>query len=164
MPNESHGVGQGIDPTIAGSNFTNGRIERSEEGVLNEYSCTSDSIHQRGLTGIGVTSDCNSWNIVLGSLLTLGVARNLHLFNLFAELRHLVIDPTTIGLDLGLTRSAAANSTSLTRERITPTTKSREHITHLRQLYLGFTLTRFSMLSEDIENECGAIDHLHLKF
>jgi hypothetical protein len=53
-------------------------------------------------------------------------------------------------------------ATSLTRHRITPTTKAREEVVELCELDLGLTFAGLGVLGEDIEDHRGPVNHLDL--
>src|SRR6185312_15265491 len=90
--------------------------------------------------------------------------------DLLAELAHSRADPPSVGLDLGLTRTAGTDTataghpaTGLAGERFTPAAQSRQHVLHLRQLDLGLALPAGRVLGEDVEDQRGPVDHLHLE-
>ena len=50
------------------------------------------------------------------SFLTLGITRNFHLFDFFFQFRHLVVNPTTVRLDLCFTGTPTTDATRLARK------------------------------------------------
>lgn len=100
----------------------------------------------------------------------LDLAAGLHLRDLPAHLRHLLADPPPVRLDLGLTgttgghaaTAAGTGAAHLTGERLAPAAQARQHVLHLRQRDLRLALTGLGVLGEDVEDEGGPVDHLHL--
>ena len=99
----------------------------------------------------------------------LGVAGGLHALDLAAQLGHPLADATAVGFDLrlaGTTQAhaavAAGATTGLPRHRFTPATQPRQHVLHLRERDLRLALPRGRVLGEDVEDQGGPVDDLHL--
>src|SRR5699024_11837812 len=67
--------------------------------------------------------------------------------------------PWAAGADPFPTSSLA---TRLPGHRLTPASQAREEVFQLRELDLGLAFLGFRVLGEDVEDERGAIDDLHL--
>ena len=97
------------------------------------------------------------------------VAGGLHARDLLAQLRHPRVDPAPVDLDLRFTGAAAADpeppggpATDLPRQRLAPPAQARQQVLHLGQLDLGLALLGAGVLGEDVQDQRGAVDDLHL--
>ena len=89
---------------------------------------------------------------------------------LAAQLGDLGVDPAPVGLDLGLTGTAAADAaalradpaTGLAGQVATPAAQPLLHVAQLGELDLGLALPRLRVLGEDVEDQRGAVDDLDL--
>src|SRR5699024_10547477 len=84
-----------------------------------------------------------------------------------AQLRHPLVDPAAVRLDLRLagpaqthTAIAASASTRLPGQGLTPAAQSREHVLHLRQRDLRLALAARGARREDVEDAPGPVEHL----
>ena len=109
-PNEPDRVGQRELAAAGGRRLADSRVEGGEQGVLDEHAGPGKAVEQRALTGVGVTGDRDARHRIAVALLALGVAGGLHQRDLGRELGLAMADPTSIGLDLGLTRPAGADA------------------------------------------------------
>ena len=170
MAHEAHCVGHGAVAPAGQVELAHRRIEGREERVLHEHARAGEPIEQTGLAGVRVAGQCDSGCTRALARTTLGTAYPLHVLQLAAQHRHLVADATAISLDLGLARTTGAHaaggaaraSARLTRQRLTPTAQTRKEILHLRKRHLRATGLAARVLGEDVEDEPGAVDDLHL--
>lgn len=83
---------------------------------------------------------------------------------------HPLANAPPVGLDLGLTGTAqthaagaaAGTTTGLPGHRFTPASQARQHVFHLGKRDLGFTFSAGGVLSEDVEDQRGAVDDFDL--
>src|SRR3954471_5109934 len=143
MPDEADRVRQRVVATVRRLRTTHCRVERREQRILDEHAGTREPVEQRRLAGVGVAGDDDARDGPTSPLLPLHLASGLHAGDLAAQLRAALTDPPTVGLDLRLTRTAGADPTTpgdaatcLPGQRLTPPTKSRQHVLHLRELHL----------------------------
>ena len=100
----------------------------------------------------------------------LGVAGALHLLQLAAELGDLGVDPAPVGLDLGLTGTAATDALAargaaagLAGQVAAPAAEPLLHVAELGQLDLRLALLGLRVLGEDVEDQRGPVDDLDLE-
>ncbi len=171
VPDETDGVGEGVDPAAGRLRPAHGRVQGGEQGVLHQDTGAGEAVEQGGLAGVGVARDGHRRDLVPSALLALDVAAGLHLRDLPAHLRHLLADPSPVRLDLGLTGAtgghaaagrAGATATHLPGQRLTPAAQPGQHVLHLGQGDLRLALARLGVLGEDVEDQGGPVDHLDL--
>ena len=101
---------------------------------------------------------------------SLGFPRWAVALDLLAKFRHPRVDASAVEFDLRLTRPAGAHSgpgatdlpTGLARHGVTPASETWEEVFELREFDLGLALAALGVLAEDIEDDGGAVDDLHL--
>src|SRR5690606_21823687 len=119
---------------------------------------------------VRVARDRNRGDLVAASLGALRFAGRRKAADLTAQHGHAVADPAAIELDLGLTRAAGSHArarradltTGLAAHRVTPTAQAWEEVFELRQFDLRLALARLGVLGEDVEDDGGSVDDLHL--
>jgi hypothetical protein len=84
-------------------------------------------------------------------------------------LGHPGADPPPVQLDLGLARASSADADAargapadLAGQVATPAAQPRQQVVELSQLDLGLALAALGVLSEDVEDQSGPVDHLDL--
>src|SRR4029077_7841201 len=73
--------------------------------------------------------------------------------------RYSILHAATVHFQLGFTRTARSNSTSLSRQVMPHPGQSRQQILQLRELDLQSAFTAPRALRENIENQLGAIEN-----
>ena len=166
---EADGVDERVEATVGRLGPAHGGVEGREQLVLDEHPGTGEPVEDRGLAGVGVPGDGDARHGIRPAAAALGVADRLHLLDLTAQLGDAGVDPATVELDLGLTRSARAHAlaagglaTGLARHRLTPATQARQEVLQLGQLDLRLALPALRVLGEDVEDQRGAVDDLDL--
>ena len=170
MAHEAHRVGQREDAAVAGRRTPSGGVEGGEERVLDEDAGAGQPVQQRRLAGVGVARDDNAGDLAPDPLGLLGDPGGLHVLQLAAQLRHPGGDATTVGLELGLTRSAptdtatldADTATGLPRKISAPPPQPLFEVLELRQLDLRLALLGTGVLGEDVQDQRGPVDDLRL--
>ncbi len=171
MPDESDGVGKGVQPPAGRLGPAHSRVQGGEQRVLHQDAGAGEPVEQRGLARVGVAGDGHRRHLVALALLPLEVAAGLHARDLPAHLGHLLADAAPVGLDLGLTgttgghaaaRGAGATATHLPGQRLAPAAQPRQHVLHLGERHLRLALTGLGVLGEDVQDQGGAVDHLDL--
>src|SRR6185437_298418 len=116
-----------------------------------------------------VARDGHGRHLPAAPLPALDLAADRHLNDLAAELGGAGADPAPVSLDLGFTGPAGADATAarhpaarLPGERLAPAAQPRQQVLQLRQLHLRLALLAAGMLREDVQDEGGAVDDLHL--
>ena len=170
VPHEADRVRDGAVPTARQVQPSHGRIQGREQRVLDEHARAGESIEQARLSRVGVAGEGYRGCPRALARGALRAAYALHLLELAAQDRHLVTDTAAVGLDLGLARSARTDTTGrasrattgLATQGLTPATQTRQEVLHLGQRHLRATGLAAGVLSEDVEDEPGAIDDLDL--
>ena len=88
---------------------------------------------------------------------------------IFSDFRQLPLQPgnfllhaPAIHFQLRFARAPAADTAPLPREMGPHSGQARQHVVELGQLHLNLALPRPGTLRKNIENEFGAIEHLHI--
>ena len=169
VADEAHGVGHRVHAAVGGRRTTRGGVERREERVLHQHAGVGEPVEQRRLAGVGVAGDRDARHVVATARLALDLAGAAHLLELAAQLGDLGVDAAPVGLDLGLTGTAAADAltaggttTGLARQVAAPAAQALLHVLQLRQLDLRLALLALRVLGEDVEDQRGAVDDLDL--
>src|SRR5690606_36961894 len=145
-------------------------IQRGEQRILDEHARAREGVQQTRLSCVRVTRDRNRRDRIALALGALRVARWREIADLPTKQCHPSADATTIELDLRLAWASRAHSrspgadlaTGLTAHRVAPTTQARKQIFELRELDLSLALTALRVLAEDVQDDGGAVDDLHL--
>ena len=146
------------------------RVEGREQRVLDEHAGPRDAVEQARLAGVGVAGDRDARHLEAVAVGALGLARGREALDLLAQPRHAGVDAAAVELDLRLTGSTASHAgagatdlaTGLAGHRLTPTTQARQQVLELRELDLRLALAALGVLAEDVEDDGGAVDDLHL--
>ena len=170
VPDESDGVGEHHRPAVIELAAAGGGIQGGEQSVLHQHSCPGQGVEETGLAGVGVADDRDRRHLAVQPPAALGVADLLHVLDLAAQPGHPLPDAAAVGLDLGLAGPAGADATTasagpaarLPGHRLTPTAQPRQHVLHLRQFHLRLALPAGGVLSEDVQDQRGAVDDLYL--
>ena len=166
---ETHRVREGVADTVRGLSLTDGRVQRRKQGVLHKHAGIGQTVQQGGLTRIRVASDSHRRHTVTATVQTLRLTRRRHRSDLTLKLRHASAQAAAVHLNLGFTGTTRTDTltgcgtaTRLTGQGRTPTTQTRQHVLQLSQLNLCLTLAGLSVLSENVENQGGAVNDLDL--
>ena len=170
VPDEPDGVAHRVDAAVAGLGASGGRVERREQGVLDEDTRVGEPVEQRGLAGVGVAGDRDARDLVAPTARPLGVARGPHVRQLPTQLGDAGVDAAAVGLDLGLTGTTATDAAALradapaglARQVAAPAAETLLHVVELGQLDLRLALLALRVLGEDVEDQRGPVDDLDL--
>ena len=170
MAHEAHRVRHGAVAPAGQVELAHRGVEGREQRVLHQHTRAREPVEQARLARVGVARERDGGRAGTRARTSLGTAYPLHLLELASQHRHLIADASAIGLDLGLARPTGADaarrttcaSACLPGERLTPAAQPRQEVLHLRQRDLGATRLAAGVLGEDVEDEPGAIDDLHL--
>ena len=170
VPHEADGVGQRVDAPIGGLAAAHRGVEGREQRVLDEHSRAGQAVQQTGLAGVGVPGDRDGGDRVALAFGTLRLARGSEVAQLAPQLRHLGADAAAVELDLGLTGAARAHArtartdlaTGLPAHRVAPAAQAGQQVFELGELDLGLALAALGVLTEDVEDDGGAVDHFDL--
>ena len=169
LADEADGVGERVEAAVLGLGATHRRVEGGEQLVLDQDAGAGEAVEQRGLAGVGVAGDRDARHLVGLATEAAGVAADLHVLDLAAQLGHPRVDPATVELDLRLTRTTRTHAlatsglaTGLPGHRLTPATQARQEVLQLGQLDLRLALLGLRVLGEDVEDQRGPVDDLDL--
>ena len=110
MPNETYGVCQRVQSAILGRSPASGRVERREECIVDEHTCTGQSVEQAGLARIGIADDGDRRHLMTAAIGPLGLACGVHLTKRRSQLRDAAVDAAPISLQFGLARPTTADA------------------------------------------------------
>src|SRR5256886_5269617 len=108
VPDEPDGVGERVDPPVAGTGPAGGRVEGGEQRVLHQDTGPGQPVEQAGLAGVGVPGDRHARHRVAYPPGPFGLPDHAHRLDLALELGDAGTDPAPVGLQLGLTGTAQA--------------------------------------------------------
>ena len=170
VPDEPDGVGQREDASVRGLRASGGRVDRGEQRVLDEHARTGEPVEQAGLSGVGVARDRDRRDLVAHPLGLLGGAGGAELLELATQLGDAVVDPAAVRLELRLTGTATTDAlaagraaTGLPGQLATPAAQALRLVPQLREFDLRLALGALGVLGEDVEDQRGAVDDLHLR-
>src|SRR5690606_3457508 len=100
----------------------------------------------------------------------LGLPRGREALDLPPQFRHARVDASAVEFELRLTGTARAHAgacaadlpTGLPGHRLAPPAQAREEVLELREFDLRLALAALRVLAEDVEDDGGAVDDLHL--
>ena len=166
---ETHRVREGVADTVRGLSLTDGRVQGRKQGVLHEHAGIGQTVQKGGLTRVRVPGNSHRRHAVTATVQTLRLTRRRHRSDLTLKLRHASAQAAAVHLNLGFTGTTRTDTltgcgtaTRLTGQGRTPTTQTRQHVLQLSQLNLCLTLAGLSVLSENVENQGGAVNDLDL--
>ena len=146
-----------------------GRVQGGEQRVLDQHPGSGEPVQHTGLAGVGVADDGHRRDLVAAPFGPLQLSVGVELTQGGAQLRDPAVDPSTVGLQLRLAGttaadagSAARTSTRLPGEVATPPTESLLEVLQLGQLDLGLALGALGVGGEDVEDQRGPVDDLDL--
>src|SRR5205085_8798416 len=91
------------------------------------------------------------------------VSRTLHVLHVTPQLRDPAADVLAVGLEFRLAGAARADPATEPAHRLAPAAEARQEIVGLRELDLRLALARVRVQGEDVEDERGAVDDLHVQ-
>ena len=158
---KTHGVGE-QEWQILNHHLTHGGVEGGKKFVFGKHIALAQQVHKRGFTHVGIAheGDTSEFATVfaLNHLLLVPVGKFL------LEQRNFGLDDTAVGLNLGFTRTTHTDTTTLTLQVGPHTGKAWQQILVLRQFHLHLGVGGLRTACENIENQAGAVEHLHLGF
>ena len=141
-------------------------VQGVEEPVVGRDLRAGQGVQKRGLARVGISDDGHDGHGVALAPLALDAADLAHLFKLLAQLLYLAPDVAAVGLQLGLAGAARAYwrrpARSGLAHQVGPHARQPgQQVFVLRQLHLELALARAGALGEDVQDEAGAVQHLH---
>src|SRR6185437_6606183 len=125
IADESNRIGEQHLAFRGQSQGTKCGIERREHARGFQYTGVGERVKQSGFTGIGVSHECNGFHRHRFPPLTLLGADAANAVELSLDVTHAAIDFSTVSFELGLTRSAGADSAAELRHLRAASGKSR---------------------------------------
>ena len=163
------GVGQGEPAAGRRPGPAHRRVQGGEQRVIDQDSGPGQPVEQAGLARVGVARDGHRRHLAAAPLPALDLPAHRHLGDLAAQLGDARPDPAPVSLDLGFTGPAGADAAAaghpaagLPGQRLTPAAQPRQQVLQLRQLDLRLALLAAGVLGEDVQDQRGAVDDLHL--
>ena len=170
---EADGIRQQEIAMVARGNFPDGGVEGREQHVLHHHlfffirtARLDEVVHKRGLAGVRVADECDLRDAGSLALATLGIAVLRNLAQLLPKLGHILLDTTTVELDLRLTGTLVRHGTAgttLTTQVLTEADEARKHVLQLRVVDLQLRFLRTGTVCEDIQNQIGSVDDFDLE-
>ena len=136
-----------------------GGVERGEQLIRGERAGAGEAIEQRRLAGIGVTDERNGAHRGASPRAALGCALTDHLRQAFVQHPDARSEQPAVGLELLFARAAQADAAFLSLEVSPAADQPGELVVDLRELDLQFAFGAARAQREDVEDECGAVDH-----
>ncbi len=166
LAHEAHGVGEQHGLAAGELQAPGGGVERGEQPILHQHPGAAQAVEQRGLAGVGVADDGHLGGPAAPAALVLGVLVGRHGAQVGLELVDPAGDASTIGLELGLARTAGADpgaaagrhAAGLLRQALALAAKPGLEVAELGQLHLGPALHARGVLGEDVEDHGGAVE------
>ena len=119
-------------------------------------------VHQRGFADIGITDQCDTDH--LATILSLYTFLFVDIHQVAFQLGNLIQDDTFVGFQLGFTRSAHTNTTTLAFQVGPQAGQARKHVFILCQFDLRFCMGCLGTAGEYVEYQAGTVEYFHLEF
>ena len=139
------------------------RVQGGEQLILGVDLRAGHGVEQGGFTRVGVAHQRHHGNLVLLSVLAAQLPLLLHRLQAAAQLRHALTDAAAVHLQLGFTRAAGADAARQPRQHQTLADQTGGLVLQLRQLHLQLALRAGGPLGEDVQDQRGAVHHLHVE-
>src|SRR5690606_35960230 len=110
VAHESDGVGDRELTPVSGTAATHRRVERREEGVLDEDARARQTVEQARLARVRVPRDRHGRDGVAITIGALRLSSGGESLDLLTQLRHARVDPPTIKFDLRFTGTARSHA------------------------------------------------------
>ncbi len=135
-------------------------IECREELVLGKHAGASEAVQQRGFAGVRVADERGERPVVAQASLALDGAILANVLQIAFEPGDALLHAAAVHLELRFTRAARADAAALAREVRPHAREAREEVLELREFDLESAFAGAGALSEDVENELSAVEHL----
>jgi hypothetical protein len=160
LADEPDRVGQQVRPASQAQG-PDRRIEGVEQAVAHTDIRAGEHVQERRLAGVGVAHERNRRQRCALALGTLHGARALDVLQTAAQGRDPVTRQAAVGLDLGLPWAPRADATAEALEVAPQPAHAGEVVLELGELDLELALSAMGVGSEDVEDDCGAVDDRH---
>jgi len=170
--NEADRIGQQNLLAVWQRDLPRGWIQRGEQAILGQHASAGKRVEQRGFAGIGVANQRHNRHAAAAPALAILLAVAMDLFDLAFQQRDPVADHPPVELQLGFAgpaqayhaagRCAAAAGLALEVQPLAA--QARQQVLILCQLDLDAALVRARVGGEDIQDQPGSIEHLHLQY
>jgi len=138
------------------------RVQRGKELVLGQHVAFAEQVHEGRFAHVGIAYKGHANE--LAPVLALGKGLLVDLGQALAQEGDLVAHDTTVGLDLGLTRTAGANAATEAFQVLPHAAQAGQDVLVLGQLHLGLGLGRLGAAGKDVEDEVRTVDGLDVGF
>src|ERR671916_2039334 len=133
VTDETNGVRECVVASIWSGSPACGGVQGREQGILYQHLGAGNRVEQAGLARVGVADDGHVGHLVGAPAASLGVANRTHRGDFAPQFGEPAVNAPPVGLQLGLTRSTGADSTTgstasttgLPGQRLTPAAQPR---------------------------------------
>ena len=160
--NETDRIGQDNGAAMWQLHAAQGRVERGEQHILRQNASAGDAVEQRGFACIGVTDQRDDVHSLALATAPVQLTLPAHLVDLALEAGEAAAHEAAVRLQLGLAGAAGADASFEAFEVAPLAGEAREQVLSLGQLDLKTRLTGLGAAGEDIEDQGGAVEDLHL--
>ncbi len=167
---EAHRVGEEGLPSAGQGHPAGGGVQGGEELVLGHHLGVADGVEQGALAGVGVAHQGDDRHRIAPSALPVLLPVFVDLGQLLLQVGDAPPDLPSVHLQLGLARAADAHaaggapgpSTRLPGQVGPGSGQAGEPVLVLGQLHLDCALPGAGVAGEDVQDERGAVDDLHI--
>ena len=166
LADEANGIGHHHIQCIADRQQAAGGVQRVEQPVIGRDRSAGKLVQQGRFARIGIANDGHHRDLVLLPLLSLGGPDTAYLFQICPDLVDLLVDKTAVRFQLRLAGALRADGSlaagaALTLQMAPHTDQPGQQIAVLGQLHLQAALLGFCPLSENIQDQAAAVQHLN---
>ena len=164
---EADGVGQEQLATSRQLELAGGRVKRREELLLGAHTGARQRVQKRRLACVGVPDDGRGLERRPATPGALLVALGAHLLDLSVQVAHPLANPPLLDLDLLLAKAPARSHPSPPSAHLpvvgVRTDQPRQKVMQARRLDLQAPFMGAGVLSEDLQDHLGPVEHPRLQ-
>ncbi|MNE05669.1 hypothetical protein D3C80_982390 [compost metagenome] len=163
VTDEADGIGEDHRTDVVELQTAQGRIEGGEQLVGSEDVSLGQRIEQGRLAGVGIADQRDHRNLRALAPAPRQLALATHLLQALLDLANAHAQQAAVGFQLGLARTAQADTALLPLQVGPATHQTRAQVIQLGQLDLQLALVGARALGEDVENQTGTVQHATLE-
>src|ERR1700712_2304750 len=160
---ETHRIGQHDRAKVVELETAQCRVQGCEQLVSRVDVGVGHRIEQRRLAGVCVAHDGDCRDVGTRSTTTGLITLTADLLQTPLDLAQANPQQTTVGFQLGFTRTAQADTTALTFKVSPAANQARTHVLELRQFDLQLAFMSARALGEDVQDQARTIKHATLE-
>ena len=161
LADEADRIRQQIGGVLGGLHAAADCVQRGKELILCVHVCAGHGVEQGGLAGVGIAHQRHHGHVVLFAALAAQSALLLHRVQTAAQLGHALADTAAVHFQLAFAGAAGADAAGQTAQHQTLTDQPGGLVLQLCQRDLQLALRAGCALGEDVQNQRGAVHHLH---